>query len=98
MTIVEKIKNTLSDTSDVLTRKKILELIIKKYPDTNQDSLTIQDYCYNRINKGTKNTIFLKSFGNGQYQFLGENYPYDGDIYHNGNIVGHYSKGKRIIF
>ena len=51
----------------------------------NKSSVIPSDYCYNRDNDGInyKNSIHLfRYIESGKYEYLGENYPYNGKIYH----------------
>ncbi|MDX9796430.1 MAG: hypothetical protein RBT24_06350 [Arcobacteraceae bacterium] len=99
MTIHQKIIKTLDGINNIiLTRQEILSMILKKYPDTNKDSITIQDFCYNRINKGSRKNPVFEFCHNGKYVYLGENYLYTGDIYWHKNKIGCWDNGKKTIF
>lgn len=73
--------------------------IIKKYPETNPSSIIPSDYCYNIWNKGIKFDFHLFDFlGDAQYKCLGENYPYNGNVYWKEKPVGQWENGKFYFF
>ncbi|HEX4607533.1 MAG TPA: hypothetical protein VH092_04940 [Urbifossiella sp.] len=47
-------------------------------------SVIPSDYCYNRTNDGVKPSwpIFFELVGDGEYRFLGRDYPYNGPRWH----------------
>lgn len=50
----------------------------------NESSIIPSDYCYNRFNSGItdKSPAVFEYLKPGTYKCLGENYPYNGTIYH----------------
>lgn len=103
MTIEDKIIDIMKDYSGVFSKKEIIENILKKYPNTNRTSITIADYCYNRVNKDSK-TPLLEFIKNGYYRFLGKNYKYTGEIFIQPQgtkepiKIGYWENGKKILF
>ena len=66
-----------------ISLQEIYELLGVRY-QTNRDSIRPSDYCYNRANKGIEFFKWPRLFrylGEGMYECLGENYPYDGEVY-----------------
>lgn len=66
----------------------------------NKSSIIPSDYCYNLINNGidlSKPTLF-EHISRGKYRCLGKNHSYNGNVYHNGQIVGICKDGEREIF
>lgn len=63
--------------------RELYELIGARF-QTNSSSIIPADYCYNRANKGIE---FMKKprlfchLGEGVYECLGEDYPFDGAVY-----------------
>ena len=83
----------------IVTRKELLCLLHEQY-DVAIGSIIPTDYCYNRINDGitlSKPTLF-EYLEVGEYRCLGEDYPYNGNIYHKDLVVGNCVDGKRLIF
>ena len=83
----------------IVTRKDLLCLLHEKY-GVAIGSIIPPDYCYNRINDGiilSKPTLF-EYLEAGKYRCFGENYPYNGNVYHKDLIVGNCVDGKRMIF
>lgn len=100
MKIKYKIINTMKNYRTIIKRQDVLQLIKAQYPDTKLSSITIQDYCYNRVNKDSVLPLFEVS-KNGYYKYLGENYLYTGNVYWNNNKVatwdnGNYKSSKNI--
>ncbi|MDW5300143.1 MAG: HNH endonuclease [Sedimentibacter sp.] len=86
MTILEKIKDTFKDCQigTEFTTQEIINKAVLKH-GCNPGSVIPSDYCYNRINNGIDFENYLHLFeymGNKTYKFLGENYPYNGTIFH----------------
>lgn len=104
MTIDQKIIAAVRELMDVrsvnvITRKELIRFIHENYGIT-EGSIIPSDYCYNRINDGitlSKPTLF-EYLGGGKYRCLGENYPYNGDIYHKDFVVGKCENGVRKIY
>lgn len=83
----------------IATRAELINFVHDKY-DIKKGSIIPSDYCYNLINDGidlSKPTIF-EHVGRGSYRCLGENYPYNGKVYHNEQMVGLCEDGSRRIF
>ena len=83
----------------ITTSSEIKDFIQNKY-NINRDSIIPSDYCYNRVNDGialSKQTLF-EYLDHNSYRCLGENYPYNGDIYHKEQIVGLCQNGVRKVF
>ncbi len=66
-----------------ISLKELYELLGARF-GTNSVSVIPSDYCYDRTNKGIE---FLKKphlfsfLGDGMYECLGENYPFNGPVY-----------------
>ncbi|MBR4960192.1 MAG: hypothetical protein IKY52_04780 [Clostridia bacterium] len=83
-----------------ISRAELYTLLGEKY-HTKKESVSPSDYCYNRINDGIdpyKKPMLFEYLGKGQYLCLGENYPYNGNIYHKEQIVGICENGVRKLF
>lgn len=82
-----------------IKREEIIDKVLEVYPGTNRSSVIPSDYCYNIINKdSTSFTIRLfESLGAGNYICLGENYPYEGDIYWKDKKVGSWVNGEPVL-
>ncbi|PVZ64530.1 McrB family protein [Pelagibaculum spongiae] len=62
-------------------------------------SVKPSDYCYNRAYKTTPFTMLIFEYVDGQYRFLGEDYPYSGKIFQkpkgkSEKVVGQWVDGK----
>ena len=83
----------------IATRKELISLLQNAYHIT-PGSIIPSDYCYNRINDGislSKPALF-EHVGTGRYRCLGENYPYNGTIYHKDLVAGICENGERKVF
>ena len=63
--------------------RELYELLGARF-QTNSGSIIPSDYCYNRVNKGIefhKKPRLFRFLGDGMYECLGENYPFDGPVY-----------------
>ena len=63
--------------------KELYELLSARF-GTNSGSIIPSDYCYNRTNKGiefSKKPRLFSFLGDGMYECLGENYPFNGSVY-----------------
>ena len=83
----------------IATRAELINFVNSKYGIV-KGSIIPSDYCYNLINNGidlSKPTLFEHK-DRGRYRCLGQNYPYNGKLYHNGQVVGICADGKRTIF
>ena len=66
-----------------ISLKEIYEIFGNHF-QTNYKSIIPSDYCYNRVNKGIdfeKKPRLFSFHGNGEYECLGENYPFTGVVY-----------------
>lgn len=78
----------------ILSSAEIKEMVNLKF-GRNKSSVIPSDYCYNRYNFGINydKTLHLFEFlENGQYRYLGQEYRYNGKIFHkikgsNGEII-----------
>lgn len=80
--IIQALKSTAVGT--VLSSAEIKEMVNRKF-GRNKGSVIPSDYCYNRYNAGInyeKHLHLFEYLGSGKYVYLGENYPYNGMIYH----------------
>ena len=71
-----------------------------------EGSINPADYCYNRINQDKARNASLLAFNifryvdRGQYEYLGENYPYNGPVIHKPKgqiaeiVIGHIKDGE----
>ena len=83
----------------VATRSELVNFVHKKY-GIKEGSIIPSDYCYNLINDGINlsNPTLFEHVGRGSYRCLGKNYLYNGDVYHNKQMVGICKDGVRKIF
>lgn len=86
MTILDKVRDTFKgyQIGTEFTTQEIINKVVLKH-GCNPGSIIPSDYCYNRINNGIDFENYLHMFefmGNRSYRYLGENYPYNGTIYH----------------
>ena len=66
-----------------ISLKELYELFSARF-QTKEGSIIPSDYCYNRVNKGIdflKWPRLFRYLGEGMYECLGENYPYNGEVY-----------------
>jgi hypothetical protein len=66
-----------------ISLKELYELLGARF-GTNGGSIIPSDYCYNRTNKGiefSKKPRLFSFLGDGMYECLGENYPFNGSVY-----------------
>lgn len=66
-----------------ISLKELYELLAARF-GTNNGSVIPSDYCYNRTNKGIefhKKPRLFNFLGDGMYECLGENYPFNGYVY-----------------
>ena len=83
----------------IATRAELIHFVHNKY-SINNSSIIPSDYCYNLINNGidlSKPTLF-EHVGRSSYRCLGKNYPYNGNLYHNEQVVGICKDGERKVF
>jgi len=86
----------------VFSTDQIKSMVAEKY-NTNRGSIIPSDFCYNRLNKGSRSYYFFERIQHGQFKFIGENFSYTGDIFArpkgtNEDIkVGYWENGIRIL-
>jgi len=98
--IKQKIVNVLENhIGEEFSRREIIRMIIKKYPETNPDSIIPSDYCYNLYNTGINFDFHILEYvRRDRYKVVGLNYPYEGPIYWKGSIIGNWRSGKKTIW
>lgn len=112
MTNLERVKITFQGckVGETFTRSEIIEMVKNKFLNDKFSigSIIPSDYCYNLINLGKLNDRKLLDFNifeyidRNTYIYLGENYPYNKNIFHTPKKgktykVGTWVNGKRII-
>ena len=80
-----------------ISLKELYELLGARF-QTKNGSIIPSDYCYNRVNKGIdfgKKPHLFRFLGDGEYECLGENYPFTGEVYNANNetVVGTWKNG-----
>lgn len=105
MNILDKVKDTFKECviDTEFSTQEIIDKVVQKH-GCNPSSIIPSDYCYNRINNGINFEKYLHIFEHIErsvYRYLGENYPYNGRIYHKpkgGNeiLIGEWSNGEII--
>lgn len=103
MNIQEKVKDAFKEyeIGSEFSRQEIIDRVIQKH-GVNPSSIIPSDYCYNRTNNGIDFEKYLHIFEHierSTYKYLGENYPYNGKIYHqpkgcNEILVGEWINGE----
>ena len=102
-TIYDQLKEILKDKIGTVVKSSEIKNELNIKFRTNRGSVILSDYCYNRYNDGIKfNKHIFEYLGKNQYKCLGENYPYNGKIYHKPvnqeiEIYGHWINGEKII-
>jgi len=80
------------------SRREIIRMVIKRYPETNPDSVIPTDYCYNLYNTGINFKFHILEYvERDRFKVVGLNYRYEGPIYWRGSIIGSWRSGKKII-
>lgn len=103
MTIDEQIRIIVSEIVSEygihykISLKELYELLGARF-QTKNGSIIPSDYCYNRVNKGIdfgKKPHLFRFLGDGEYECLGENYPFTGEVYNANNetVVGTWENG-----
>ncbi len=109
MTIDEQMSRVANELADefeckyVITRSELQDIMWRRFHVT-PGSVIPSDYCYNRLNNGItlKKPILFEFLGGGRYLCLGENFCYNGPVFHrprgssNDEIVGQCIDGERI--
>ena len=100
------VANELADEFEceyVITRAELQRIIGLRF-NVVPESVIPSDYCYNRLNNGItlKKPTLFEFLGGGRYRCLGENYCYNGPVFHrprgasDDKIVGQCIDGERI--
>src|SRR6056297_1603576 len=106
MTIVEQIKSLGLKKGQFVETAEICSALEKKY-GTNPTSVLLADLSYNRTNKGIdfeKHPHLFEYVKSGEYKYLGELYPYTGNVYRRDEnadedmIVGRWENGSLVEF
>ena len=106
MTIVEQIKSLGLKKGQFVEAAEIRSALEKKY-GTNPTSIIPSDLSYNRTNKGIdfeKHPHLFEYVKSGEYKYLGELYPYTGNVYRRDEkadediIVGRWENGSLVEF
>lgn len=86
-----------------LTTKEIENALYQRY-ETNPNSITPSDYCYNRWSKGRPidRPLYFEYIEISKYRVLGTDYPYNGDVlaHHHGedeHVVGYCINGQQYL-
>jgi len=80
MKIHDQIQKSLrGNLEPELTAGQIKDKVIEAFGG-NPESIIPSDYCYNRENKGSNQHYLFKYLGHNQYEYLGPNFRYNGDI------------------
>lgn len=101
LTIWKKVSTVFKDIKigNVFSRDKIKVMVLDAYPETEISSVMPLDYCYNRINGDKRSFVFrvFKAISDDQFEWLGENYPYNGQIWWKKTTVGKWEGGKPLL-
>ncbi len=94
-TIWERMSDTFGALNevDIVSVGEIRRRLLAKFPQTKKGSIIPSDHCYNIINLGIPFNRIPKMFlfvEKGKYRIVGENYPYEGDIFWKGERVGNW--------
>lgn len=96
--ISQKILNTMTGKENgVFKRHEIIEMVITKYPGTNETSVIPSDYCYNIINNGItfdRDSRMFELVKRGVYKYLGTGVNYNGIVTWKGNDYGVWENGE----
>ena len=84
--IQQEMVETFIDTKigTTFSSSKIKDMVNLKF-GRNKSSVIPSDYCYNRYNFGInygKQLHLFEFINNGEYKYLGKDYPYSGKIFH----------------
>lgn len=96
LTIEEKVLSTFAGKEgETFKRHEIIDMVLKKYPGTNKDSVIPSDYCYNMTNNGIKFKFHVFELqSRGVYKYLGEGVKYNGLVYWKGSEYGEWKNGE----
>jgi hypothetical protein len=101
LTIWEKVSTVFKDSQigNIFSKNQIKEMVHDAYPDTEISSVIPLDYCYNRINGDKRSFAFrvFKAIRDNQFEWLDENYPYNGKIWWKNTEVGKWEDGKPLL-
>ena len=112
MTNLERVREAMFQQKlrTVFSRAEIVEIVRNAFSKDrfSLSSIMPSDYCYNLMNLDKLNNSKLLDFnlfeylGKDEYLYIGENYPFDKEIYHkpkSGSIyvIGKWVNGERII-
>jgi hypothetical protein len=104
MTIFQQIKEVLKDKTGMIVKSSEVIEMLRSGFGTNPSSVMLSDYCYNRFNDGIKFTKHIFEYlDSNSYKYLGENYPYNGNIIHKPKgqeiekIVGEWKNGIKLL-
>ena len=100
-----------------MKNERVLNLIINSFENKIGQEFTTQeikkilkeniypsDYCYNSYNKDSKDIYLFEKIKDGIFKYLGENYPYTGEIYWKPRrqkeeiVIGKWINGEREIY
>jgi hypothetical protein len=99
LSIKQKIVDVLENhIGEELSRREIIRMVIKKYHETNPDSVIPSDYCYNLYNTGINFDFHILEYvKRDRYKVIGLNHNYNGPIFWKGTIIGEWRNGQKII-
>lgn len=102
MTIYEQIKKVMEGRNGMVVTSGFMKSELNRRFGVDVNSVLPSDFCYNRINDGIhfrKDNRIFRYIDKNAYEYLGENYPYTGDIVHKPQrsttekVVGHWVNG-----
>lgn len=104
VTIKDKILHTFQNVAigTKFSRSSIIQHVIDHFPDTNRSSVIPSDYCYNIVNQGIPFKFHIFKYiqdaadADSQYEYLGPDYPYVGEIRWKGEVVGEWVRGEKL--
>jgi len=104
LTIYDKIKIVLENKESLILSRGTLIKELKKKFEIIPESVLPSDFCYNTTNKKLKfNKHLFEHLSDGNYRYLGENYSYNGLIYHKRSggeqeLIGEWKDGKKTLY
>jgi len=82
LSIKDKIITSLDNQDNqVLKREEVINLVLKKYPNTNKTSIIPTDYCFNLKNRGSSQYELFEYLGSATFRYLGVSNNYNKIIY-----------------